>query len=921
MSRYIVAAAFTLLLGAPALAQNQSGQSGAGSDKAVQLRAAIAACDKGASVPLEQSATEPPIQYNELISADFDTKALTRVSAACKEAFLGALGTPDQKRLKLEWLRTVIALGTDSDYMPFLSDLRQFAASGSAEANYLLFEIYRTHAHADGGSPISRSDGLAAARTAAEAGHQDALATILYEYLTGPDLRRDPKEVARFAEALMNLPPQGKQPGASEANARKLGKVLLGRTLVTADGFSAAEQAKGFAIVKEFYDAKEETSFVPYVTALRYGRGTPQDAAAARQLLEDAVTRDVAPAFPVLADMLANGEGGPVDGKRALALLRSDKAAKAAATKPLLAELYLDNRFTGPRPREAVQLLIAGPSNIDARIKAAALLLEYDEKLEVPGYFSDKLAAAAEAGEPGAAMALARLKLSDNPQFGNDKEGARALLQGLASDGDQEAALLLAETQYDHLSDTSFKPNRLEGGMSDGEIRRTVDDGIAKNLASAYRVKAKLLRVGVIYPQDDAAATEALLEAAKRGDIESMILLGKAYDDGIGVEKSPRERLRWWREAARLGSVDAQQRIADAFTFDTFDKLITLREGVSEQIALYNNSAGEHSDDTLMGGVMIEAHLSGLFSFGSRAAEGGNAALAAAVMDGFRIAPAGLGEDRLLPLMRVIPDEVRIEIEKTLKADGFYDGAPKGNFGPEVRKALADWVEAKGPINDTTGDGGTASAEPEKPAVQPSAPGLSEAVVDRIRDRIFAAAKAAKTDKQKVAALRQINTLARQGDLASRWVLVRNYHTGKVVRQAVSPEEITRYGLDLVVARPEGMDKVEFEFIFDVTQVFEDKKSAALGKAVLAAIQDDVRLQDPLTLGAVMGQMIFAPGACDAVAATAAKAGIEGLGSDGCDETSRSALIAYAKEKGPAGVDAEARKAAAAELLTMDKGG
>ena len=191
-------------------------------------------------------------------------------------------------------------------------------------------------------------------------------------------------------------------------------------------------------------------------------------------------------------------------------------------------------------------------------------------------------------------MALARLKLSGNSQFGGDKEGARALLQTLAADGDPEAALLLAETQYDHLSDSSFKPHRLDGGMSDDEIRQAVDDGIAKDLASAYRVKGKLLRVGVVYPQDDAAATQAFLEAAKRGDIESMVIVGKAYDDGLGIEESPRERLRWWREAARLGSIDAQQRLADAFTFDTFDKLMTLREGVSEQVALYNNGVGDH---------------------------------------------------------------------------------------------------------------------------------------------------------------------------------------------------------------------------------------------------------------------------------------------------------------------------------------
>ena len=917
MSRYVVAAAFTLMLGAPAFAQNQNGPSGTGSEKDAKLGAAIAACDKAASVPLDPSATEPPIQFHELFPANFDTKALTEASSQCKEAFLGAMGTPDQKRLKLEWLRTVIALGTDADYMPFLPDLRELATGGSAEANYLLFDIYRTHAHDEGAPPVSRADGLAALRAAAEAGHQDALTTIVYEYLAGPHLRRSPLETAAFADKLMHLPPQGKQPGASEAEARKIGKFARGRTLVTDDGFSDAERAEGFAIVKDFYDAKEEGSIRLYATALRYGRGTPQDAAAARQLLEDAVARGVPEAFPVLADMLAEGEGGPVDGKRALALLRNDAAANEGLTKPLLAELYLDNRFTGPRPREAVRLLIAPPVNIDARIKAAGLLIDYDEKVEVPGNLIDTLAAAAEAGEPGAAMALARLKLSGNSQFGGEKEGARALLQALASDGDPEAALLLAETQYDHLSDSSFKPHRLDGGMSDDQVRQAVDDGIAKDLASAYRVKGKLLRVGIIYPQDDAAATQAFLEGAKRGDIESMIIVGKAYDDGLGIEKSPRERLRWWREAARLRSIDAQQRLADAFTFDTFDKLMTLREGVSEQVALYNNGVGDHGGGGIGDDVFVEARFSGMF-MGGRASDAGNAALAAAVMDGFRLAPAGLSDDKLLPLMRALPDEIRTEMEKTLKADGFYKGKPTGNFGPDVRKALADWVEAKGPINDDTG---AANAQPDKSAAQPSAPGLSDELVDRVRDRVFAAAQAAKTDKQKVAALRQINTLARHGDLASRWVLVRNYHTGKVVRQAVSPEEITRYGLDLVVARPEGMDKVEFEFIFDVTQIFQDGKSAALGKAVLAAIQDDARLQDPLTLGAVMEQMIFAPGACDAITAAAAKAGILDSGADGCEEASRTALIAYAKEKGPAGVDSKARDAAAAELVTMDKGG
>ena len=47
---------------------------------------------------------------------------------------------------------------------------------------------------------------------------------------------------------------------------------------------------------------------------------------------------------------------------------------------------------------------------------------------------------------------------------------------------------------------------------------------------------------------------------------------------------------RWWREAARKGSLEARLKIASAFTFDFSDRLLTLREGVTERVALYNNS-------------------------------------------------------------------------------------------------------------------------------------------------------------------------------------------------------------------------------------------------------------------------------------------------------------------------------------------
>ena len=179
---------------------------------------------------------------------------------------------------------------------------------------------------------------------------------------------------------------------------------------------------------------------------------------------------------------------------------------------------------------------------------------------------------------------------------------------------------------------------------------------------------------------------------------------------------------------------------------------------------------------------------------------------------------------------------------------------------------------------------------------------------------------AAKTDGERLAALKLLNALARYGDIPPRWALVRNYHQAKVVRSVVTPAEIVRYALDLLVTRPDSVKKAEFEFAFDLAQIAEDGKFDAVGDATLAAIRDDPRLHDPLTLGGIMRQFtMMAPRACDAVLDAAKSAGVTGLGSDGCAEDTRAALIRFAKAQGPAGVEAAARKEAALEIKSLDE--
>src|SRR5688572_22092256 len=110
-------------------------------EKEERLLAAIAACDKGAAAPLDPSATAPPIQFSELFSPTFDLDPLRAVADACK---IAVEGKPAEARFWLQWLRSEIALGQRFD--PALAGrVQSLANDGLAEADFLLFAIYRSY--------------------------------------------------------------------------------------------------------------------------------------------------------------------------------------------------------------------------------------------------------------------------------------------------------------------------------------------------------------------------------------------------------------------------------------------------------------------------------------------------------------------------------------------------------------------------------------------------------------------------------------------------------------------------------------------------------------------------------------------------------------------------------------------------------
>src|SRR5262249_41968709 len=199
-------------LSLPALADN-------GKDKAAELQAAIVACDKGTSVPLDPDARVPAVHFGELFTAaqNLDKASIDAAGTLAAQCKFAANGAPDQKRLKLQWLRTahfVSLMGFDEtpgapkpERPDFARELRPLFPTGSAEANYLLFALYRDSASGGAATSLSgvtREEALQGLTAAAKAGHLEALMTLLREYRDGPDFRRDPQADLRIADRVMD---------------------------------------------------------------------------------------------------------------------------------------------------------------------------------------------------------------------------------------------------------------------------------------------------------------------------------------------------------------------------------------------------------------------------------------------------------------------------------------------------------------------------------------------------------------------------------------------------------------------------------------------------------------------------------------------------------------------------------------------
>ena len=135
-------------------------------------------------------------------------------------------------------------------------------------------------------------------------------------------------------------------------------------------------------------------------------------------------------------------------------------------------------------------------------------------------------------GAPEAAWTLLRLLEARQEQFRDDELIFEVIKRNKAKDDRialADAEYLAAWSEGDSDAADLFAKN----------AGRTIDALAEKGMGAAWTLKGQLQRKGWVYPQDDVAATQSLLKAAELGDLEGMVELAEAYDEGLGVPEDP----------------------------------------------------------------------------------------------------------------------------------------------------------------------------------------------------------------------------------------------------------------------------------------------------------------------------------------------------------------------------------------------
>lgn len=548
--------------------------------------------------------------------------------------------------------------------------LRKRAASGDMAAQHLLWTAYRDKPR--GGLPpwessddiVTRAEAEQGLRQAAGKGDAEAQAILAVALLQGDSVARDPRGAQAWLMRLIEA--------TAPAERGQLDH-LLARALIEASDATPEEVARAIQLADEALALGITQAIGTKARAL-----SRSDPAAARGLLEAAVAGNPHAALP-LARMLLRGEGGARDVKRAEALLAGDDSHEARAER---GRQHLWGGAFARLPQRALTLMSdIATYDIDTRQELARQLLTYRVTFPRPEPIFHALQEDADIGRLGAPLALVRLLRANREGFRDEKLWFDAVrrFQGVHP----RIAVYQAEIAGRWAKLGSTEANRALFAREATELLARLE---AANVAEAYTLHGDFLAKGIVFRQDDVAAQAMLRKGAELGDTEAMLALASVQEDGRGIPKDRAQALDWLRRAAAAGSVEARKRIAYRFRFDGFDKKITLREGIGEVVVHYGDGH-DGAALTAFGGVFANSRLND-FS---------EAEVAAAILDGMSMSPGAVEEDKLVAMVKQVPQRYWVLIETLLNAEGLLSEPAQGYMGPQARDALRSWVYRVGP--------------------------------------------------------------------------------------------------------------------------------------------------------------------------------------------------------------------------------
>lgn len=358
-------------------------------------------------------------------SGDWDARARARQAwiEVCRKA---VAIDPSNGSLQKVFAR---ALSSEGQRAEAIAIWRTLAKTDDAEANYELYEVYKSYYRSDVIKPqlVKREEAERSLRKAAELGHPYSMWILAVLLDRGSTVKRDPAGAIAWAERAMTKPPKDTSVADIE--------VRLGHFLAKSQ--APEQRTRGIAVLERYAAGRGRGDAKAYLAIAVRG----SDPGRARKLLDEGLRNAPGHVIPTLADMLIKGEGGPKDEKRGLSLLQGRMASDVGAVKGALGRLYLEGRLVPRDVAEAAKLIrLEAVWSLDANRQLLELLASNPTvSLVNPGGFLYDATEAAELDEPGAITALINLKLSQSAQFA-DRTGGCALAARYAKDGNAAAA-------------------------------------------------------------------------------------------------------------------------------------------------------------------------------------------------------------------------------------------------------------------------------------------------------------------------------------------------------------------------------------------------------------------------------------------------------------------------------------------------